>query len=642
MLAPWVLLPVILALARRQGILRVLAARSAVAVALMGAVNAVATLTGCLAAVIWWAAHRPNKLWWRFTAWWALCTMLAVLWWVVALVMLGRISPPFLDFIESSGVTTQWLSLTEVLRGTYSWTPFVAPGATAGASLVIELGGGAGDDAGRRGGHGRVWPCGRCPRGGGSSRCCSSASRCWPSATPASWARRSPQQVQAFLDGAGTPLRNVHKLEPLIRLPLVLGLAHLLRRVPLPGQRRAAGVDRARTRIPSATSGWPSASSCWSRSPAGTSLAWTGRLTPPGGFTAIPDYWHEAADWLDVHNQPAGPRARRARRPLRHPGLGHQPRRAAAGARQQPVGGARLHPADAAGDHPRAGFGAATVRRGTAIRRTGRYPCPARYFVRRRAQRPRSGDVAVGAAAPRPPRHRGLARAVEGRAVRRPDRAGDARRASSPTADCGRCIRRSRSTGSTARPSPLSPYLADVDAMARVDGGPEALLRLNERRRLLGQPPLGPMLLTADAQRAGLAVPVVTVTDTPVARETDYGRVDDHLSAIRAPGDARHTYNRVHGLPGGRRRRRLRSVARRTPLGVEFGGGFDGAAQRRDRGRARRGHRRRPVDQLGVEQPAVGRRAVAAGRLRPSDHQRGGHHHARAPLPLAHRSTGSR
>ena len=72
MLAPWVLLPVILAL-RAEGSVWVLAARSALAVALMGAVNAVATLTGCLAALIWWACHRPNRLWLRFTAWWALC-----------------------------------------------------------------------------------------------------------------------------------------------------------------------------------------------------------------------------------------------------------------------------------------------------------------------------------------------------------------------------------------------------------------------------------------------------------------------------------------------------------------------------------------------------------------------------------------
>ena len=85
--------------------------------------------------------------------------------------------------------------------------------------------------------------------------------------------------------------------------------------------------------------------------------------------------------------------------------------------------------------------------------------------------------------------------------------------------------------------------------MPRVDGGPEALLRLDERRRLLGRPPLGPALLTADAAARGLPVPVVTVTDTPVARETDYGRVDDHSSAIRAAGDTRHTFNRVPDYP---------------------------------------------------------------------------------------------
>jgi arabinofuranan 3-O-arabinosyltransferase len=55
--------------------------------------------------------------------------------------------------------------------------------------------------------------------------------------------------------------------------------------------------------------------------------------------------------------------------------------------------------------------------------------------------------------------------------------------------------------------------------------------------------------MTADATRAGLPVSAVTATDTPVARETDYGRVDDHSSAIRAAADARHTYNRVPDYP---------------------------------------------------------------------------------------------
>ncbi|HTM84913.1 MAG TPA: alpha-(1-_3)-arabinofuranosyltransferase family protein, partial [Mycobacterium sp.] len=99
------------------------------------------------------------------------------------------------------------------------------------------------------------------------------------------------------------------------------------------------------------------------------------------------------------------------------------------------------------------------------------------------------------------------------------------------------------------------PYLVDTATLTRVDGAPEALLRLDERRRLSGQPPLGPMLLTTDAQRAGLPIAAenggVIVTDTPTAREIDYGRVDDHASAIRAPDDQRHTYNRVPDYPAG-------------------------------------------------------------------------------------------
>ena len=104
MLAPWVLLPTILALRGRPGrSVRRLAGQAGVAVALMGAVNAIATLAGCLPAVIWWACHRPNRRWWRYTAWWLLAMVLAMTWWVVALVLMARISPPFLDFIESSG-----------------------------------------------------------------------------------------------------------------------------------------------------------------------------------------------------------------------------------------------------------------------------------------------------------------------------------------------------------------------------------------------------------------------------------------------------------------------------------------------------------------------------------------------------------
>ena len=298
MLAPWVLLPVILAL-QGKGSARVLAARAGIALALMGAVNAVASLAACLPAIIWWACHRPDRRWVRFSAWWLLASSLAIAWWVVALLLLGRVSPPFLDFIESSGVTTQWTSLTEVLRGTSAWTPFVAPNATAASSLVtqpsmiiatvlVAAGGLAGLTL-------RSMPArGRLVTMLLVGLVLLTAGYAGGLGSPVA------HQVQAFLDAAGAPLRNVHKLEPVIRIPLTLGVAHLLSRIPLPGsvprpvwlrafahpeddKRVAVGIVVLTALL------------------VATSLAWTGRLTPPGAFRAIPDYWHQAADWLTEH-----------------------------------------------------------------------------------------------------------------------------------------------------------------------------------------------------------------------------------------------------------------------------------------------------------------------------------------------------
>ena len=235
MLAPWVLLPTILALkGASDRSVRVLAGQAGLAVALMGAVNAIATLAGCLPAVIWLACHRPDRRWLRYLGWLLLAVALAVLWWVVALSQLRDVSPPFLDFIESSGVTTQWSSLVELLRGTDSWTPFVAPTATAGAPLVT----------------GSAAILGTCLVAG--TGLAGLAGAAMPArgrlvtmlligvvllALGYSGELGSPvaQQVQAFLDARGTPLRNLHKLGPVVRIPLVLGFAAALGRIPLPG-----------------------------------------------------------------------------------------------------------------------------------------------------------------------------------------------------------------------------------------------------------------------------------------------------------------------------------------------------------------------------------------------------------------------
>lgn len=553
MLAPWVLLPVVLALrgaagpatsSSSQSSVRIAAARSAAAVALMGSVNAVATVLGCGAALIWWVCHRPNPLWWRFTAWWAACTALAVLWWVVALVLLGRVSPPFLDFIESSGVTTQWTSLIEVLRGTDSWAPFVAPTATAGSPLVTGsvavlattlvaaagLGGLAMRSMPARGRLVTILLVGIVLLAVGYSGGLGS-----PLA----------QSVQAFLDAGGAPLRNVHKLEPLIRLPLVLGLAHLLARVPLPGSvprqvwvRGLAHPEHDR-RIAVGIVVLVALA-------AGSSLAWTGRLTPPGGFDAIPQYWHDTADWLDA-NRTEG-------RVLVAPGTPFA---------TQVWGTSHDEPLQVLGDSPWGVRDSIPLNPPETIR--------ALDSVQRllAAGRPSAGLADT------------LARQGISYVVVRNDLDPDSSRSARPllvhraingssgltkVAQFGDPVGPGTLPGfisdSGLRPAypaveiyrvdtaqPRIPYVTDTDSMARVDGGPESLLRLDERRRLLKEPPLGPMLLTGDADRAGLGAPVVTITDSPTARETDYGRVDDHSSAIRADEDRRNTFNRVPDYP---------------------------------------------------------------------------------------------
>ncbi|GBG38062.1 membrane protein [Mycobacterium montefiorense] len=552
MLAPWVLLPTILALrGTTDRSVRALAGQAGLAVALMGAVNAIATLAGCLPAVIWWACHRPNRLWRRYTAWWLLSLVLAMLWWVVALVLLRNVSPPFLDFIESSGVTTQWASLVEMLRGTDSWTPFVAPTATAGAPLVT-------------GSAAILATCLVAAAGlaGLASRGMPARGRLVTMllvgvvlmAAGYSGGLGSPlaHQVQLFMDAAGAPLRNVHKLESVIRIPIVLGIAQLLGRVPLPGSAPRAQWLHAfahpeRDKRVAATVVLLTALTV------STSLAWSARLTPPGTFSAIPRYWHDAADWLSAHNT-GTPTPGRV---LVAPGAPFA---------TQTWGTTHDEPLQVLGSSP---WGVRdsipltppqTIRALDSVQRLFAAGIPSTGLADTLARQGISYVVVRNDLDPESSRSARpilVHRAIEGSP--RLEKAAQFGEPAGPgalpgfVADSGLRPRYPAveiyRVGSPGGGNPGAPYFADVEPLARVDGGPEVLLRLDERRRLLGQPPLGPVLMTADARAAGLPAPVVTVTDTPVARETDYGRVDEHSSAIRADGDTRHTFNRVPDYP---------------------------------------------------------------------------------------------
>ncbi|SDS78472.1 alpha-(1-_3)-arabinofuranosyltransferase [Jiangella sp. DSM 45060] len=286
-LAPWALLPLVRAW--RGGPVVRNAALSAIAVLCMGGVNAAATAAAVVPAGLWLllAPHWPGR--WRFAAWWVGCCAAVTVWWWVPLLLLGSHSPPFLDWIETAGNTTQHTSLIEVLRGNDHWLSYLSvaggPQWPAGWLLASEpvlilhtvliaaigLGGLARRDMPGR----RVLLTGAV-----AGLALVSAGYLGAAAGPLAGT------VRELLDGPLAPFRNVHKFDVVLRLPLALGLAHALAMLRVP----AISVRRFRVLVV----GLAVVVIAGVATPA---LA--GRLPQAGSYDAIPDYWHEASDWLD-------------------------------------------------------------------------------------------------------------------------------------------------------------------------------------------------------------------------------------------------------------------------------------------------------------------------------------------------------
>ncbi|MFF0634204.1 alpha-(1-_3)-arabinofuranosyltransferase [Nocardia sp. NPDC004151] len=564
MLAPWVLLaPAALGVAMRRDRnteppRRGMAtpAGSAAALALMGSVNAVATAAAFLPAALWWLSYKPNRAWWRFTRAWIPLLALGTFWWVVPLLLLGKVSPPFLDYIESSGVTTQWASLGEVLRGTDSWTPFVSPERIAGAVLVTQpaavLATGLLAAAGMAGLAMRAMP----NRGRlvlilivGLTGICAG----YAGALGGPFA----EQVRLFLDSGGAPLRNVHKLEPLIRLPLVLGLAHLLARVPLPASvpmpvwRRAfAHPERDRMVAVGALILTALALS--------TSLAWTGKLAPRGSYDEVPAYWRQTADWL-AHNAsdtralivPGAPFASQVWGLTRD-----EPMQALASTPWAVRDAVPLNPPGAiramdsvqrliADGRPSAGLATTLAGQGIGVLvlRNDLDPETSRSTRPMLAHRAIEGSPGIRKVTE-------FGDTIETGKVEGLVSDGDLR-PGYPAVEIYRVEALAPGTPTSVRGGVGAPdsfpgaFTVPLANLPVVQGGPEAVERLRRNPAV----PAGPVLLSADANTAGLLQHGVTITDTPMDREADFGRVDNHNSALRAPGDARRTHNLVPDYP---------------------------------------------------------------------------------------------
>ncbi len=292
--APWIVLPLVLgsrsgASARRAGLL------CGLAVLCMGGVNAAADLAAVVPAALWLLTRRVSRDSIRLALWAVAGAVLATLWWVVPLLLLGRYSPPFLDYIENARITTSTTALAETLRGTSDWVSYLpTDGNPAGRLLLTQpvlvlesllvVAFGLAGIALRRTPH-RVW----------LVACLAFGLVAVTFGHGASIGSVAAAGERSMLDTLLAPLRNIHKFDVLIRLPLVLGLAHV---VPRLRWGRTVLDRRVTSRVGAAV----------------VAIAVIGTATPllalrlnaPGSFTALPTYWRSTASWLHRHDGDRG------------------------------------------------------------------------------------------------------------------------------------------------------------------------------------------------------------------------------------------------------------------------------------------------------------------------------------------------
>jgi arabinofuranan 3-O-arabinosyltransferase len=290
---PWVLLPLVTASTR--GSPRRAAARSGVALLFAGGVNAAATLAILPVPALWLLTRSAGRRRRALIGWWCLAVPLACLWWLVPLIQLGRYSPPFLDWIESSSTTTLPTSLLASLRGVDHWESYLGPNIWP-AGWILASSAIAVVTTAAVAGAGLV---------GMSRRDVPERMFLWSTLlvgliliTAGHAAAVGPlgaDWVRGLLDGALVAFRNIHKFDPVVRMPIALGVGFLLLRIRVP---RQVGV-----RVGGARVGLPvRALSCIAIIAVGLvaiAPVLTNHLVSSQRITTEPGWWRSAATWLD-------------------------------------------------------------------------------------------------------------------------------------------------------------------------------------------------------------------------------------------------------------------------------------------------------------------------------------------------------
>ncbi len=283
-LAPWVLLPLVGA--SERGSVRRGAAMSALVVACAGGVNAVAVAAVLPLGVIWIVTRERGPRRGRLLLWWTALTVAATAWWAGPLLLLGRYSPPFLDYIENATITSVPTDLARTLFGISDWVAYFAGSDFPAGREIVSTGFVLVDIMAIT----AIGLVGLCLPGLRQQRFLVLGLLVGVTLVGLGYAADLAGFVasdrQDLLDGALAPLRNLHKFDVVLRIPLVLGLAHALSRLgelrrlgsPLPFRVMQAAVALAMV---------------------GLLVPWmNGRIPPNGAVAEVPDHWREVATYL--------------------------------------------------------------------------------------------------------------------------------------------------------------------------------------------------------------------------------------------------------------------------------------------------------------------------------------------------------
>ena len=228
---PWMLRPLVIG--SREGSTRRWAARSGVAVALMGGVNAAVTLSVIPLGVIWLLTRQAGPRRRSLAVWWVVALAMACFWWAVPVYYIAHFGYNYLPYTETSSVTTSTTSLFESIRGASFWTNYFNIGGPLlrGAWILVSeplviLATGVVAATGLAG------LCRRIPERLFLVACLTFGVVVIAAGFSGPMGGLFSHQVQSLLQGSLAPFRNVSKFSPDVALPLALGFAAAMVGIP--------------------------------------------------------------------------------------------------------------------------------------------------------------------------------------------------------------------------------------------------------------------------------------------------------------------------------------------------------------------------------------------------------------------------